>query len=86
MKIMSNVDMVRGVIEEYTTNIVDGSTVDGDFLITTVKRDFLKQLTSRVYKMNWMCTDMTEESNGYCTVRYHPYDEWFDQDWDWMED
>lgn len=74
----SKLDTVRSIVEEYTNNVVEGCTTEGDFILTTFHEKHLKQLTSRVKKVGWMLSSVNTQSNGYCTVRYQPYDEWFD--------
>ena len=37
-------DAVRSVIEEYSTNIVDGMNEQGDFYLVTHKQEYLKEI------------------------------------------
>lgn len=74
----SKLDTARCIVEEYTNNIVEGCTTEGDFIITTFHEKHLKQLVSRLKKIDWMCSSVSSQSNNYCTVKFEPYDEWFE--------
>jgi len=74
-------DLVRSILEEYTNNIMDGASTDGDFFIATHPDKYLIDITKRLKKIGWMCSDTTTSgvSEGYCTTRYQPYDLWFEK-------
>jgi hypothetical protein len=74
----SKLETVRSIVEEYTNNLVEGCTTEGDFVLATFHEKHLKQLTERIRKVGWMCSFVNSQSNNYCTVRYQPYDEWFE--------
>ena len=83
---MIDSDNVRSVIEEYSSNIVDGATEDGDFFIVIHKEEHLVEMTKRLYKLNYMCSHTTKNDKSmYCTTKYEPLDEWFEQKWDWFD-
>ena len=76
-----NDQRARSIIEEYTNNIVDGATSDGDFFIATHKKKFLEEMSNRLRELGWTCVDTTNELNedsDYCTTRYQPDSKWTD--------
>lgn len=74
----ANVDTVVSVVQEYTNNVMEGCATQGDFIITTFHERYLKQLTKRLRKLGWMCSGVNTQNNNYCTIKYQPYDEWFE--------
>ena len=73
-------ELVRSILEEYTNNIMDGMSIDGEFFIATHRETYLIDISKRLKKIGWMCSDTTTtgSSPGWCTTRYQPYDEWFE--------
>ena len=72
-------DIVRSIIEEYPTSIVDGVTEEGDFYIVTHKQQYLKDINSRLRPLGYMLADTNADMKGmYCTSRFQPYDDWFE--------
>lgn len=72
-------ESVRRVIEEFSTNIVDGVNEDGDFYIVTHKQEYLEELCRRIKPLGYMLSDSNYDKKGlYCTSRFQPHDEWFE--------
>lgn len=70
---------VRSIIEEYSTNIVDGCIDTGDFFLVTHKKAYLDEICRRIKPLGYMLSDSNFDKSGeYCTSRYQPYDEWFE--------
>lgn len=75
----SKSSIVRSIIEEYSTNIVDGVVEDGDFFIVTHKQQYLKDMNRRLRPLGYMLSDTNADMKGqYCTSRFQPYDDWFE--------
>jgi hypothetical protein len=72
------IDTAMSIVHEYTNNAMEGCTTDGDFIITTFHEQHLEQLTKRMRKIGWMCSGVNTQSNHFCTIKYQPYDEWFE--------
>lgn len=79
-KKMTDSNTVRSILEEYTNNVLDGCTTEGDFLISTFHEKYIDIIVSRIKKVGWMSSGINTVNNGYCTVRFQPYDEWFDEE------
>ncbi len=72
-------DPVRSIIEEYSTNIVDGVNDQGDFYLVTHKQEYMKEMCKRIKPLGYMLSDSNYDTKGmYCTSRFQPYDEWFE--------
>jgi hypothetical protein len=76
---MSKCDQVRCIIEEYSTNIVDGCGDVGDFFLVTHKKMYLNEICRRIKPLGYMLSDSNFDKSGeYCTSRFQPHDEWFE--------
>lgn len=72
-------DAVRSVIEEYSSNIVDGANESGEFYIVTHKQQYLKEICKRIEPLGYMLSECNADKKGmYCTSRFQPHDEWFE--------
>ena len=74
MSMLNNSDVVRSILEEYTANIIDGATTTGDFYIATHEQKYLLDITSRLKKVGWLCSDTNNNKDGKtCISRFQPY-------------
>lgn len=64
----------RSVLEEYSTNIIDGYTIDGEFFIVTCKTEYLTDIIERLIPLNYTCshTDYDGMNPDYCMTTFEP--------------
>lgn len=69
-------DLVRSIIQEYTNNIVDGSTADGDFYIVTHHTEHMNPLLERLQQHGYTCshTDVNPNNHDWCITCFTQHD------------